>query len=265
MTTLRTRRPPLALTTRITATVALLLAMVAGSILLQDHRARAAGNDYPYAAGQPNRVDPWGFYTRQCTSFVAWRMRQAGVAFTNNMRGGHWGNAYEWAGNARRLGYRVDTTPKAGAIAHWGANEPGSGRWGHVAYVLAVRGDGSVVVEDYNVNTGSGPFQYHQRVTRAPRYLHVADSGPVTPPPPPPSVRYSIVTETANLRSGPGSQYQILGVIRRGTPVDVVCQARGTVYDGSTMWNKLTCGQWVHDALTNSPNYNVLSPHNQWC
>jgi surface antigen len=256
-------RGRLALTGRTTTALAILLLLLAGSVLANDRPARAAGNDYPYATGQANRVDPWGFYTRQCTSFVAWRMRQAGVPFTNNMSGGHWGNAYEWAGNARRLGYPVDTAPRVGAIAHWGAGEAGGGRWGHVAYVLAVRGDGSVVVEDYNFDTGSGPFQYHQRVTRAPRYLHVAHRTPQ--PPVVTSVPYSIVTQTANLRAGPGTNHRVLGVIGRGTVVHVSCQARGTVYDGSTMWNRLTDGRWVHDALTNSPNYNVLSPPHRWC
>ena len=93
---------------------------------------------------------------------------------------------------------------------------------------------------------------------------------PVTAPPPTPAaapayVRYAIVTPNAQMRSGPGYQYADLGVIGRGTPVDVVCQQRGTPYAGSTLWNKLTGGQWVHDATTNSPNYNTLSPPNRWC
>jgi uncharacterized protein YgiM (DUF1202 family) len=83
--------------------------------------------------------------------------------------------------------------------------------------------------------------------------------------PPRTYVRYYIATVTATLRSGPGSNYASLGVIGKGTPVDVVCQARGTSYDGSTLWNRLTGGQWVHDALTTSPVYNNLSPPYRWC
>ncbi len=35
--------------------------------------------------------------------------------------------------------------------------------------------------------------------------------------------------------------------------------------DGSTLWDRLTGGQWVHDALTTSPVYNNLSPPYRWC
>ena len=73
------------------------------------------GNDYPYSC--IDCVDPWNFYTRECTSFVAWRMNhQYGVAFTNTMRGGRWGNALNWDDNGRALGYTVDHVPTPGAI-----------------------------------------------------------------------------------------------------------------------------------------------------
>src|SRR4030081_182192 len=39
----------------------------------------AAGvDDFPYR-GTVNRLDPWGFYTGYCTSFVAFRLSQEGV------------------------------------------------------------------------------------------------------------------------------------------------------------------------------------------
>jgi uncharacterized protein YgiM (DUF1202 family) len=79
-----------------------------------------------------------------------------------------------------------------------------------------------------------------------------------------PYVRY-YTTATANLRSGPGTNYGIVQTVGRGTPVDVVCQSRGTVVSGSSIWNKLTGGQWISDVLTTSPNFNTLSPPNRWC
>lgn len=128
------------------------------------------GNDYPVNlknAALDALVDPWGFYNRECTSFVAWRMNSANqIAFTNNMRGGHWGNATEWAANAKRLGYEVNNTPAVGSIG-WLAS-------GHVAWVSKVEGS-NVTIEEYNYGyTG----QYKTRTVNASyfnSYLHVAD------------------------------------------------------------------------------------------
>jgi surface antigen len=39
--------------------------------------ATAGVDDYPAnlkSAAQDSLVDPWGFYNRECTSFVAWRL-----------------------------------------------------------------------------------------------------------------------------------------------------------------------------------------------
>ena len=55
------------------------------------------------------------------------------------------GNANAWAYNAAALGYLVDHTPAAGAIF-----QTSSGWYGHVGYVEAVNGDGSIVVTEMN-------------------------------------------------------------------------------------------------------------------
>lgn len=137
----------------------------------------AIGDDYPYKGASPSNIDPWAFYFRECVSFVAWRMnRDAGRTgapwwFTNGMGGGHWGNAYEWAANASRLGYAVNGTPTVGSVAQWNAWEGGGGENGHVAYVAGVNGDGSVTVEEYNSRVAHGyDIRYN---VRAPRYLHI--------------------------------------------------------------------------------------------
>ena len=118
---------------------------------------RAYSDDYPsaYRSADYNTADPWDFYFRECTSFVAWRVNRdtATVAapyfFSNHMRGGHWGPAEDWAANAKALGIRVDQTPNVGAIAQWGVGELLSAS-GHVAYVENVNADGSVDVTEYN-------------------------------------------------------------------------------------------------------------------
>lgn len=112
------------------------------------------GDDYPSNlknAAKDQIVDPWRFYNRECTSFVAWRLNSVnGVAFHNTMTGpngvaGQFGNAKNWSANAGRIGYRVDSTPAVGSVAWWP-----SGTYGHVAWVAQVNADGTVVVEEYN-------------------------------------------------------------------------------------------------------------------
>jgi surface antigen len=138
-----------------------------------------AGDDYPYQDGDPSELDPYGFYYRNCTSFVAWRMSLRGE-FSNYMRGGHWYHARNWADNARSLGIPVDEMPAPGAIAHWYAGEGGAGELGHVAVVESVNGDGSVFLEEYN---GANPYGYARRgPTRAPRYIHLYDTGTAVQP-----------------------------------------------------------------------------------
>ena len=119
------------------------------------------GDDYPYkdAPTDPEVVDPWNFYCTECTSFVAWRMNQLGVNFTNGMSGPNgappnddpvYGNGEHWADHAQTLGFLVDNTPTVGTVAHYAPNVSGAGDLGHVAYVAQVNSDGTIVVEDYN-------------------------------------------------------------------------------------------------------------------
>jgi len=129
------------------------------------------GDDYPFRNAIKDVPDGWGFDCRECTSFVAWRIRQQGVAFNNGMKGGWFGNARAWADNARKLGYRVDHSPSVGAIAHYDANAFLAGPAGHVAYVAQVSGDGSIVIEEYNWGTrASDAFAYHN----PPRIIHAS-------------------------------------------------------------------------------------------
>jgi surface antigen len=134
------------------------------------------GDDYPFRSSQIDTPDGWGFLTRECTSFVAWRMRQLGVDFTNGLKGGWFGNAATWADNARKLGYRVDNTPLVGAIAHYAPNAFLAGPSGHVAYVAQVNGDSSIVIEEFN---WAVQYAYHNppRIThpaQVSNFIHIA-------------------------------------------------------------------------------------------
>jgi surface antigen len=100
-------------------------------------------DDYPFANGSWHDVDPWAFYKRECTSFVAYRLNKV-MQFHNTMRGGRFSNAENWDENARAIGFRVNRRPKVGSVM-----VRNSGTYGHVAMVARVA-PGRIFVEQYN-------------------------------------------------------------------------------------------------------------------
>jgi len=106
---------------------------------------------YPWANNDPNGVDPYGYYYRQCVSFAAWHRYyyHDGIFMPD-----HWGNAGEWVNHAPHNG-----TPSVGAIAVLPPNgSSGAGGVGHVAIVIGVHG-GTIDVAEYNWL----PLQYDTR------------------------------------------------------------------------------------------------------
>lgn len=106
----------------------------------------ADGSGYPWAnAPFPNSIsDPWGMYKRQCVSYTAWKVASSGRHMP------YWGgrgNAKNWDDNARAAGIPVDSNPRVGDVA-----VSNSGTYGHVMYVEAVYGDGTIYVSQYNAN-----------------------------------------------------------------------------------------------------------------
>lgn len=101
---------------------------------------------YPWSGvGFPNTLaDPWGMYKRQCVSYTAWKVANSGRFMP--YWGGH-GNANQWDDNARAAGIPVDGNPLVGDVA-----VSNSGYDGHVMYVEAVYGDGTIYVSQYNAN-----------------------------------------------------------------------------------------------------------------
>ena len=104
------------------------------------------GSGYSFSCG---RVDPWNFYTCQCTSYAAWYWNAAlGKSWTNTRPGS--GSAYNWANLARDQGYSVSSTPQVGAIISWGQGLYPGDQWGHVAIVEGVNSDGTIDLSEYN-------------------------------------------------------------------------------------------------------------------
>jgi surface antigen len=131
-----------------------LSAVVAGTSLLSASRASgttpivlgyAYGRQCP-AAGYADRTDRWDMDTCNCTSYVAWALdvngQRTGWFLPGQM------DAHNWPAVARSSRIPEGTVPRVGAVAVWpNASKP----WGHVAYVIAVRADGSFDVGEYNL------------------------------------------------------------------------------------------------------------------
>lgn len=88
-----------------------------------------------------------GYGYRNCTDWVAYRVRVAGGHVPSGL-----GNANQWDDRAPYYGYTVSGTPRVGAAA-----VSNGGYYGHVMYVEAVNGDGSIIVSDYN-RAGTGKY-----------------------------------------------------------------------------------------------------------
>lgn len=141
-----------------------------------------------------SRTDGYGFYSCQCTSYVAWKVNQNGIKLNNYQvevngklqsigsyystinketihRLSHAGN---WDDAVSTINIPVDNSPKVGDIAVW---EPyiGGSKWaGHVAYVESVNSDGSVNISEYNFHTLIG-YGTRKNV-KASHYIHIGSN-----------------------------------------------------------------------------------------
>ena len=163
-TTLSARRRPAS--AGIALMLGILLAVLSG--IASALPAHAASNDYPAQWREPNAadsvVDDWGYWNRECTSFVAWRLHgRNGFEMPRAI-----GDAGQWRDWAVDNNYAVDSTAAAGAVAWWS---------GHVAWVESVNGT-NVTIEEYNFDTGSGTHLYNTRTIAAStvtKFIHFKD------------------------------------------------------------------------------------------
>ena len=111
---------------------------------------------YPFAGGAIDAPDPWGYLTRECTSYAAWYRAHIGKPV------GRYGNAGSWPGSYDE--------PRVGDVAvyNYGPYTP----YGHVAIVEAVNGNGTIRVSEFNYTTPYG-FGIRDNVSPAGlRFLH---------------------------------------------------------------------------------------------
>ncbi len=83
-----------------------------------------------------------GYGYRNCTDYVSWRIRSQGRYVPAGL-----GNAKDWDNR-----YPSDSSPSPGDAAVSNA-----GTYGHVMYVEAVHGDGTITISDYN-RAGTGKY-----------------------------------------------------------------------------------------------------------
>ncbi len=106
------------------------------------------GSSYPYGNPPPRNLidtpDAYGYLIGECTSYVAWKRASIGRPVPRAM-----GNARDWASHA-------NGGPHPGAVAVF----PYIGGYGHVAYVEAVYGNGTILISEYNWV----PYSYSSRV-----------------------------------------------------------------------------------------------------
>lgn len=93
-------------------------------------------------APQDSLVDSWGMYNRECVSYAAWKVEQAGKYMP------YWGgrgNANQWPASAQADGIPYGSTPRVHSV---GISM--SGGYGHAVWVEKVNGDGTIRVSQYN-------------------------------------------------------------------------------------------------------------------
>jgi surface antigen len=144
--------------------------------------ALAGTDDYPTQwrnAAMDSTFDSLGYYNRECTSFVAWRLNNR-----QNFNVSGASRAMNWGSWATSKGYSVDMNPAAGSVAWWGTG------MGHVAWVESVNPTGNVTVEEYNGMDSNGNGMYGDDGTYSERtiaknapsgYIHFKDLAPVSP------------------------------------------------------------------------------------
>lgn len=109
----------------------------------------AKGDDYRLKdKAKDAGVDPWGYYYRECVSFIASRLANLGV---NPSLFSHLGNGNQWV--SARVPHL--SRPKPGVVSVYTGGPVSSN---HVDFVTAVHGD-TYDGEDYNYN---GDGKYHQ-------------------------------------------------------------------------------------------------------
>ncbi|WP_129662451.1 CHAP domain-containing protein [Rothia uropygialis] len=108
-----------------------------------------------------------GFYKGECTSYAMWKLAEHygakgdpaswPIGNTKGGNGTQLSDGQNWRSAWEARGWKVSTQPTANSVAWWGAKgAEGIGPAGHVAWVDAVKDDGTFEISEYN-NAGLAP------------------------------------------------------------------------------------------------------------
>ena len=109
-------------------------------------------------------VDAWGMYSRECVSYVAYKVASTYGWPSYWPRGNN--DAKNWLSRARNLGIPTSSTPKVGSVAVMT-----SGRWGHVAWVEAVDGN-RIIISDFNRDLDGRYHEYSSSASSFDGYIY---------------------------------------------------------------------------------------------
>lgn len=141
-----------------------------GSTIYYNNGASCGGGYPAYLCNAPkdSLVDPWGMYSRECVSYVAFKVASTYGWPNYWTRGGN--NANQWPGKADRYGIPRGSTPKVGSVAVMM-----SGYYGHVAWVEEVHGN-RIVVSDYNSDMRGNYARYETSASAFDTYIYFDQS-----------------------------------------------------------------------------------------
>ncbi len=124
-----------------------------------------AGFDPNHATGDAGNA----YEFSQCTWWAYVRRHQLGLPV-----GSYMGNAKDWSGSARSLGYWVDNTPRnVGDIVVFQAGQEGSdSSYGHVAIVEKINPDGSIVTSECGAVMNGKTYSRTLSNVHALSYIH---------------------------------------------------------------------------------------------
>lgn len=177
------------------------------------------------------------------------------------------GDARNWAASARRAdpGFTVGRAAKPGAIVVFQPGQAGAGRFGHVAYVVRVRGSWMTISEANYHHTKPGSQRTLQWRGRHLRFIYAKNARTKHTPQPAGSFRFHVFRTCTNghcglvQKLGPGLHSRSIGErLPDDTAVDIICQTRGDRVIGfdatsTDVWDRLIGGSYVSDYFVDTP------------
>lgn len=122
-------------------------------------------------------VDPSGCYSRECTSYCAWKINEATGKWPK-----HTGDftAYNWVARLKENGYTKQVSTPVGngkCVGVYKAYQNGAGEYGHVVWA-----DNSLTISEYNYPWPNYKANYHERTVKASDCTWVQIVAPNTAP-----------------------------------------------------------------------------------